>query len=150
MEDTAPRRTDGTGPGPFPAGPLDEQPEHVTADPMGLPHPGYTSPDFSSPGPGSTAPDEDAVGTAPDTDTEGAAPSADAGGTAPAADTAPGFSAPEFTSPGFDGPDVPAGPRLGETGTGRQLRAEQQGEDAVTAVPLPDEHRPPQPPPPAD
>ncbi|MDF3289809.1 hypothetical protein [Streptomyces silvisoli] len=58
----------------------------------------------------------------------------------------PGYTSPGFSSPGFDGPQTPAGPRIGESETGKRMRAEQQGEDAITPRPLPERHKPPQPP----
>ncbi|MGW7020185.1 hypothetical protein ACWGGS_12665 [Streptomyces decoyicus] len=197
MKDSASRPADDgeTGPTPFVVDPVDEKLDEGEREGMGLPHPGYTSPDFSSPGslPSSSSAEQggghdaaDTAGTA-DTaggagDTAGAAGTGGASGTAGTGDTAggagtgntgdtggesssaapdqqgpaghaadedavPGFSAPEFTSPSFDSPDIPTGPQLGETETGRRMRAEQQGEDAITPVPLPEAHRPPQPPP---
>ncbi|WP_030987596.1 hypothetical protein [Streptomyces sp. NRRL S-1813] len=185
MKDSASRQADDgeTGPTPFVVDPVDEKLDEGDREGMGLPHPGYTSPDFSSPGslPSSssaeqggghdTADKADTAGGAGDTagaaGTSGASGTAGAGNTdgaggesssaapdqqVPAGhaadeDAVPGFSAPEFTSPSFDSPDIPTGPQLGETETGRRMRAEQQGEDAVTPVPLPEAHRPPQPPP---
>ncbi|MGW2027637.1 hypothetical protein [Streptomyces decoyicus] len=182
MNDSASRPADNgdSGPTPFVVDPVDEKLEEGEREGMGLPHPGYTSPDFSSPGslPSSSSTEQggghdtaDVVGGAGNTGgvlgtagaegTRGAGGAGDARGEtssaapdqrAPAGDAtdedaAPGFSAPEFTSPSFDGPDIPTGPQLGETETGRRMRAEQQGEDAVTPVPLPEAHRPPQPPP---
>ncbi|MCL7496523.1 hypothetical protein M8I34_34720 [Streptomyces sp. MCA2] len=206
MKDSASRQADDgeTGPTPFVVDPVDEKLDEGEREGMGLPHPGYTSPDFSSPGslPSSSSAEQggghdaadsadtadtaggagdtvgaagtgSASGTAGSGDTAGAAGTGGASGTAGAADTGdtrgesssaapdqqvpasdtadedavPGFSAPEFTSPSFDSPDIPTGPQLGETETGRRMRAEQQGEDAVTPVPLPEAHRPPQPPP---
>ncbi|MFC9235251.1 hypothetical protein ACFTZK_02115 [Streptomyces decoyicus] len=176
MNDSASRQADDgdSGPTPFVVDPVDEKLEEGEREGMGLPHPGYTSPDFSSPG-SLPSPSSAEQGEGHDTaDTAGGdantGGTADAGNTAgtggaggetlsaapdqrvPAGDAAdedavPGFSAPEFTSPSFGSPDIPTGPQLGETETGRRMRAEQQGEDAVTPVPLPEAHRPPQPPP---
>ncbi|MEJ8652503.1 hypothetical protein WKI65_31570 [Streptomyces sp. MS1.AVA.3] len=176
MKDGASRQADDgeSGPTPFVVDPVDEKLDAGEREGMGLPHPGYTSPDFSSPGslPSSSSAEQgggqDAAdpaggdgntgGTAGAGSTAGAGgaggeTSSDASGQRVTADDAadedavPGFSAPDFTSPGFDSPDIPTGPQLGETETGRRMRAEQQGEDAVTPVPLPEAHRPPQPPP---
>ncbi|WP_329170172.1 hypothetical protein OG754_01970 [Streptomyces decoyicus] len=191
MKDSASRPADDgeTGPTPFVVDPVDEKLDEGEREGMGLPHPGYTSPDFSSPGslPSSSSAEQggghdaadsaDTAGTAGGAgETAGAAGTGGASGTTGAGDRAggagaggesssaapdqqvpaghaadedavPGFSAPEFTSPSFDSPDIPTGPQLGETETGRRMRAEQQGEDAVTPVPLPEAHRPPQPPP---
>lgn len=197
MKDSASRPADDgeTGPAPFVVDPVDEKLDEGEREGMGLPHPGYTSPDFSSPGslPSSSSAEQggghdaadsaDTAGTAGGAgESAGAAGRGGASGTTGAGDTAggagagdtgdtggesssaapdqqvpadhaadedavPGFSAPEFTSPSFDSPDIPTGPQLGETETGRRMRAEQQGEDAVTPVPLPEAHRPPQPPP---
>ncbi|WP_326623179.1 hypothetical protein OG863_39630 [Streptomyces decoyicus] len=188
MKDSASRQADDgeTRRTPFVVDPVDEKLDEGEREGMGLPHPGYTSPDFSSPGslPSSSSAEQggghDAADSADTADTaggagetagaagtggaSGTAGSGDTGDTrgesssaapdqqAPAGDAAdeeavPGFSAPEFTSPSFDSPDIPTGPQLGETETGRRMRAEQQGEDAVTPVPLPEAHRPPQPPP---
>ncbi|WP_405407240.1 hypothetical protein [Streptomyces decoyicus] len=197
MKVSASRQADDgeSGPMPFVVDPVDEKLEEGERESMGLPHPGYTSPDFSSPGSlpssssagqggghdgagttggagktggtagtGSTAGTRDARGAGDAGDVRGADDAGGAGdtcgettssaapdqrvpaGDAADEDAAPGFSAPEFTSPSFGSPDIPTGPQLGETETGRRMRAEQQGEDAVTPVPLPEAHRPPQPP----
>lgn len=58
----------------------------------------------------------------------------------------PGFEGPDFTGPGFEAPSMPPGPQLGESETGQRLRAEQQGEEAVTPAELPERHQLPQPP----
>ncbi|MEU9482516.1 hypothetical protein AB0D83_02415 [Streptomyces decoyicus] len=173
MNDSASRQADDgdSGPTQFVVDPVDEKLEEGEREGMGLPHPGYTSPDFSSPGslpsPSSaerggghdtadTAGDAGnsggVIGTGRTAGTGGETSSTPLDQPVPAGDAAdedavPGFSAPEFTSPSFGSPDIPTGPQLGETETGRRMRAEQQGEDAVTPVPLPEAHRPPQPPP---
>ncbi|MET7801269.1 hypothetical protein [Streptomyces decoyicus] len=179
MKDSASHQADDgeSGPMPFVVDPVDEKLEEGEREGMGLPHPGYTSPDFSSPGSlpssssaehggghdaadpagragktGGTAGTDGTGGTADADDADEETSSASSDQRVPTGDTAdedavPGFSAPEFTSPSFDSPDIPTGPQLGETETGRRMRAEQQGEDAVTPVPLPEAHRAPQPPP---